>query len=119
MPKEYTVAEYEDGAIVAGLAPSMEVLTETFGLLAFARNGGSVHSRFFAPVGGVDEDPATGSAAVALAAVLEAHGEASGSVVISQGDEIGTPSTIQLRWADGRASIGGTVVRDEERFLEI
>ena len=119
MPKEYTVAEYSDGAIVAGLAPVMEVLRETFGLLAFARDGNAVHSRFFAPVGGVNEDPATGSAAVALAAVLEAQGEGSGSVVISQGDEMGAPSTIQLSWAEGRASIGGTVVSDEARLLDV
>lgn len=118
MPKEYTIAEYADPEEVTGLAPDMDVLKETFGVLAYARNGAAVRSRFFAPVGGVDEDPATGSAAVALAALLTNRGESAGEVEVSQGDEIGAPSTIHLRWADGRASIGGTVVRDEARFLD-
>ena len=119
MPKEYLVAEYPDEDTVARLEPDMETLKVTFGLLTFAREGAAVRSRFFAPTGGVDEDAATGSAAVALAAVLTHVGETSGGVVISQGEEIGFPSTIQLSWENGAASIGGTVVREEARFLEI
>ena len=42
-----------------------------------------------------------------------------GSVTIHQGAEIGHPSTIQLDWAPGRASLGGTVRRDEVRILEL
>ena len=77
-----------------------------------------VKSRFFAGEAGVSEDPATGSAAVALAAHLRDSGQSDGSLVIHQGDEIGHPSTIQLRWDQDTASIGGTVVRDEVRALE-
>lgn len=119
MPKEYILAEYADTATIATAAPDMDVVRETFGLLIFARSGDAVRARFFAPVGGVDEDPATGSAAVALAAALSSTGSTSGSLEISQGEEIGAPSTIHLRWGDGKASIGGTVVRDEARFLEL
>lgn len=118
MPKPYVVLEYRDAASISALSPDLEVVRETFGVFAYSRDGRDVRARFFAPAGGVDEDPATGSAAVALAAVCEARGEAAGSLTIAQGEEIGVPSTIRLRWADGRAQIGGTVVRDEARFLD-
>ena len=49
----------------------------------------TVRARFFAPGMGVDEDPATGSAAVALAAVLRHEGERSAPLTIHQGAEIG------------------------------
>ena len=96
----------------------MEVVRETFGVLAFSRTADEVHSRFFAPAGGVDEDPATGSAAVALAEVLATEGEPTGAVVIFQGAEMGHPSTIQMKWDHTTVAIGGTVIRDEARFLE-
>lgn len=118
MPKPYVVAEFDDPTTVAELAPDLDVVRETFGLLTYARTGDAVRSRFFAPAGGVDEDPATGSAAVALAAALSAEGETHGSVEIAQGEEIDAPSTIRLTWSAGMASIGGTVVRDGARFLE-
>ncbi len=37
---------------------------------------------------------------------------------VSQGSEIGHPSTINLPWDAGRARIGGTVRKDEVRWLE-
>ena len=81
--------------------------------LAYARDGDRVKSRFFAPAGGVPEDPATGSAAVALAHSLKLRGESEGAVAVHQGDEIGHPSTIHLTWSDGPTTIGGTVRHDE------
>lgn len=77
----------------------------------------AVKARFFAPGVGVPEDPATGSAAVALAARLRAAGRPSGAIEIHQGAEVGFPSTIRLRWDAGGAAIGGTVRRDEVREL--
>ncbi len=119
MPKEYLVLEYEDDETVAALAPDFDVLSELFGTLAFARHGDRVRARFFAPEAGVPEDPATGSAAVALAAAFLDSGERFGTVTIDQGEETGFPSRILLRWNPETASIGGTVVRDEVRFLDV
>jgi len=85
----------------------------------WAWDGDQVKARFFAPELGVVEDPATGSAAVALAAVMTHQGRDSGSIEIRQGDEIGTPSTIHLEWSGNQVSIAGTVVRDETRELEV
>lgn len=79
----------------------------------------SVKARFFAAGVGVAEDPATGSAAVALAARLAAGGMTEGRVTVHQGDELGAPSTIHLTWAGDRVSVGGTVVRDELRVLDV
>ncbi len=121
MPIPYLMVETATAAEVAGSSPDIEALRSgpagrALGL--FARSGDRVRSRFFAPGLGVDEDPATGSAASALAAVFALEGEPSGRVTVEQGAEIGFPSEIRLSWGGRLASLGGTVVRDEVRTLE-
>ncbi len=114
MPVVYRIVELANPVAVAH-APGVEDGM----LLVYAQTGPeTVHARFFAPGAGVPEDPATGSAAVALAATLRARGQAEGSLIISQGEEMGAPSTIRLSWNDQGARIGGTAVRDEVRWLE-
>lgn len=113
LPKHYHLCEYASFDDVATLEPSMEELRSHFGLLAFARAGDDVKARFFAPSTGIDEDPATGSACVALAREFAIRGEHEGAVSVFQGDEIGHPSTIRLEWSPEQTRIGGTVVRDE------
>ncbi len=71
----------------------------------------------FAPADGVPEDPATGSAAGPLACHLCRHGLVpfGEEVVISQGAELGRPSTLYAR-AEGtaeqieRVEVGGSAV---------
>jgi trans-2,3-dihydro-3-hydroxyanthranilate isomerase len=83
---------------------------------------GAVHARMFANGVGIDEDPATGSAAAAFAGVaLEFERPADGAheIVIEQGSKMGRPSRITLRMnvAGGRlasAHIGGCAVRISE-----
>ena len=80
----------------------------------------------FAPGDGVPEDPATGSAAGPLALHLARHGEIAfgEEIEISQGVEIGRPSTLYARVegsADAveRVEVGGnavTVARGEFRL---
>ena len=114
----YLVLEYRDEADVAGAAPDLGPLTGDFGVYLVARRGDRAKVRFFATGLGVAEDPATGSAAVSLAAVRRFEGEDHGALRIDQGDEIGAPSTIQLRWGPKGTSIGGRVVMDERRELD-
>jgi trans-2,3-dihydro-3-hydroxyanthranilate isomerase len=71
----------------------------------------------FAPADGVPEDPATGSAAGPLACHLARHGRIGWGeeIEISQGTEIGRPSTLYAR-AHGsaetieRVEVGGSAV---------
>lgn len=118
MPLEYVLAELPTPGAVAEARVDMTVVAERFGLLAWAREGDEVKVRFFAPGTAVDEDPATGSAAVAWARLMVARGEPKGAVTVFQGDEIGHPSTIRLQWDRELISIGGTVMHDETRMLD-
>lgn len=120
MPLPYLVLDLGSAATVSSAEPDIPALSEAEAPLTYLIGEGSgvVRGRFFAPDAGVPEDPATGSAAAAYAAVRAFEGEGSGRVTIHQGDEIGHPSTIHLEWGPGRASLGGTVRRDEVRVLE-
>ena len=104
---------------VAGLAPDLGALAgdALLGVNCFAGSGRRWKTRMFAPGEGVPEDPATGSAAGPLAVHLARHGRIGWSeeIEISQGAEIGRPSTLYAR-ADGsterieRVEVGGAAV---------
>lgn len=119
MPLPYLVLEAEEAAAVTAADPDFATIaaSDSDMVYLFSRDHGSVRARFFAPNFGIPEDPATGSAAVALAAVLAAEGERQGSVEINQGSEIGHPCRIELRWRTGAAAIGGTVREDDGRQI--
>jgi trans-2,3-dihydro-3-hydroxyanthranilate isomerase len=108
------------GEAVSAASPDVAALTGAGAGMTYlvGREDDALRVRFFAPEAGVSEDPATGSAASAFAAVRVFEGETAGTVVIHQGAEIGHPSTIHLKWDSSRASLGGTVRRDEVRILE-
>lgn len=72
-------------------------------------------TRMFAPLSGMPEDPATGSANVALAALLLSRSDANEmTITLEQGVEMGRPSVLYAgarRTSDGvRAWIGGCAV---------
>lgn len=109
----------------AGLAVPAVGADPMGGLYVFAvepaAGGGalSVHARVYSPDDGIGEDPATGSAAVALGAVLVADGladpDGSTGYEIAQGAEIGRPSVLRAgvdaeRGAAVRVRVGGGVV---------
>ena len=105
---------------VAALKPDLSALVEVpalLGINCFAGSGTRWKTRMFAPGGGVAEDPATGSAAGPLAVHLARHGRIGfgEEIEISQGTEIGRPSTLYAR-ADGSAEkldvveVGGSSV---------
>jgi trans-2,3-dihydro-3-hydroxyanthranilate isomerase len=89
--------------------------------------GSAYHARMFAPALGVSEDPATGSAAAAFAAVVMAFDEPEDgehSLVIEQGYEMGRPSkiTLGLTVKEGvltRATISGSAVVVSEGSLRL
>jgi trans-2,3-dihydro-3-hydroxyanthranilate isomerase len=59
--------------------------------------GTTAYARFFNPVAGITEDPATGTAAGPLACLLNKHGLAGDTVAITQGHLIGRPSRLEVR----------------------
>jgi trans-2,3-dihydro-3-hydroxyanthranilate isomerase len=86
-----------------------------------------IRARMFAPLDGVPEDPATGSANCALAALLAHHNAAADGDFrwrIAQGVEMGRPSLLEAltEKRDGKVvatRIGGASVLVSEGFLEI
>ena len=92
--------------VFAGRATSEVFLFATEG----ERPGSDVHARMFAPSLGITEDPATGSAAAALAGYLGTRdSRPSGTLrwVVEQGFEMGRPSILHVE-ADKE---GGRIVR--------
>jgi trans-2,3-dihydro-3-hydroxyanthranilate isomerase len=105
---------------VASLRPDLARLADfeaVLGINCFAGSGSRWKTRMFAPGGGVPEDPATGSAAGPLALHLARHGRIAfgDEIEISQGAELGRPSTLYAR-VDGaadrveRVEVGGSAV---------
>ena len=104
---------------VAALDPDFGALARLTdaGVNCFAGSGTRWKTRMFAPVHGVPEDPATGSAAGPLAIHLVRHGRIGfgEEIEISQGVEIGRPSTLYARaFGEGdridRVEVGGSAV---------
>src|SRR5436309_2435758 len=113
---ELPVEVYDNGAqhVYVALASEDEVaslrpnlgglgLPDALGTNCFAGSGTRWKTRMFG-LGGIPEDPATGSAAGPLAVHLARHGKVrwGEEIEISQGAEIGRPSTLHAR-ADGSA----------------
>jgi trans-2,3-dihydro-3-hydroxyanthranilate isomerase len=105
---------------VASLKPDLGRLGElspVLGINTFAGAGTRWKTRMFAPGGGVAEDPATGSAAGPLAVHLARHGRIAfgDEIEISQGEEIGRPSTLYARAGGSvdqieKVEVGGSAV---------
>jgi trans-2,3-dihydro-3-hydroxyanthranilate isomerase len=91
-------------------------LEGAFGIYAYVREGAEIlHARMFAPLEGIAEDPATGSATAAVAAlVAELDGANSVALRVHQGDDVGRPSLMlaraERRAADITGFVGGACV---------
>ena len=108
-----------DVETLQALNPNMEAIAAitkkydavSFHVFAFANDGYTAHVRDFAPLYGVPEESATGTANAALTFYLQHNGcldaEADGSFM--QGEAMGRPSVVatQIR-KDGTIYVGGT-----------
>ncbi len=108
-PRHVFVTVGSEGS-VASLAPDMRALRalgDDLAISCFAGSGKSYKTRMFSPALGVEEDPATGSAAGALIVHCVRHGlvGAGERIEIRQGEEIGRPSLLRA-CAEGP---GGTI----------
>ena len=90
-------------------------------------HGGEVHGRMFGPGVGIPEDPATGSAAAALAGVLrdiQRLDAGESEWIVHQGEDMGRPSAIRIEATVSagvvtQARIGGTAVRRIEGTIRL
>lgn len=107
------------------------VMGEAVGAWLYTREtvdpAAAIHARLFAHGLGFEEDPATGSAAVAFAAVAQAFerpDDGEHELFIEQGYAMGRPARITLRlWIESGAlaqvAVGGQVVRVAEGKLRL
>ena len=78
----------------------------------------AAYARFFNPAMGIAEDPATGTAAGPLAALLVRRGQLeAGPAVIEQGHALGRPSRIQVRVSGPSVTVSGSGLISAEGFL--
>jgi trans-2,3-dihydro-3-hydroxyanthranilate isomerase len=109
----------DDVNAVRDVEPDRGALLELgeVGVSCSAGEGTRWRTRMFAPAFGVDEDPATGSAAGPLACHVARHGLVpwGEELVIEQGIEVGRPSRLVARAEGGdgridRVEVGGSAV---------
>jgi trans-2,3-dihydro-3-hydroxyanthranilate isomerase len=123
----FAIAELADLAALAAARPNTDRFRAAearwpsaldFATYLYVRTGpDAVQARMFAPLDGIPEDPATGSAAVALVALLAETRGRDLTLSIAQGIEMGRPSriTASARLVQGQAT-GITLAGDAVVF---
>ncbi|MCB1359514.1 MAG: PhzF family phenazine biosynthesis protein [Maritimibacter sp.] len=121
----FTLTELDSRATLAALQPDIAAFRagaaaypqgQDFAQYAWVETPDGIHARMFAPLDNIPEDPATGSAAATLAALLAAaRGAYAGT--IRQGDDMGRPSAIGVEAVPGRVTVTGQAVRVMEGRL--
>ena len=82
-----------------------------FAQYVYVEAGDVIHARMFAPLENVPEDPATGSAAATLGALLAEIHDRDVSLTIHQGDDMGRPSLIGVEARrSGSVTVSGQAV---------
>ncbi len=98
---QHVFLELSSKDAVSEVNPDYQALVELpgVGINVFAGADLDYKTRMFSPRGGINEDPATGSAAGPLALHLVRHGRirSGEKICIDQGKEVGRPSTLYAR----------------------
>jgi len=126
----FTMVELTDRAALSACALAMGAIREgkeryptglDFAIFAYVRNGTAVDARMFAPLDNIPEDPATGSACAALAALLHNRLGSPLHLDIRQGEDMGRLSLISAS-VDGDPvgiTIGGQAVKTMSGVLTL
>ncbi|MBO4383991.1 MAG: PhzF family phenazine biosynthesis protein [Clostridia bacterium] len=88
-------------------------------MFAISDDGFAAHCRNFAPLYGIPEECATGTSNGALYHYLSEYGLVSGPVRFIQGEAMGRPSVISVRFANGRVRVGGNAAEVSEGRIRI
>lgn len=119
----FVIAELESASALAQCSPSVDHVRQgaekhpaglDFALYAYIRDGDTIDARMFAPLDNIPEDPATGSAAATLAALLTEIEGRSLALSITQGVAMGRPSVIQATTTpapDASVTISGNAIQ--------
>ena len=116
----FVLAELTDLDTLARAAPAADAFrrgeaayptgVDMFAVYYYVRRDSEIRARMFAPLAGVPEDPATGSAAAALAAHLADLEGGDLDLTIAQGVEMGRRSRIDLGVRNGAVTVAGRAV---------
>ncbi|MEJ2019659.1 MAG: PhzF family phenazine biosynthesis protein [Maritimibacter sp.] len=122
----FTFTQIADRATLSALATDVAAFREglatypaslDFAQCAWVDEGEVLHMRMFGPLDNIPEDPATGSAAATLAALLCETRGAPVRVTIHQGHDMGRPSLIEVEAEPGKVTVTGQAVRVMEGSL--
>lgn len=116
----FTVTEVQDraalaavGCDMAGYRTGQAAYPESmdFAQYVYFKDGDQVHARMFAPLDGIPEDPATGSAAATLAALTALVDKNPVNLTVHQGHDMGRPSRIKVTADDSGVTVSGQAVK--------
>ncbi|MDA5094294.1 PhzF family phenazine biosynthesis protein [Aliiroseovarius sp. KMU-50] len=123
---DFVYAQLDNRETLSKLCPDIEAMREgaalypgnhDFAVYPYVLEGNTVHARMFAPLDGIPEDPATGSAAAPLAALLCKTLGRRVEITVHQGDDMGRPSRIALTADQDRVTVTGKAVKVMEGTL--
>lgn len=107
---EFTIMPLKNHSALKKAVPPVTTTDPLKCYFIFQEDGQTFHVRMFAPSLSVIEDPATGSAACALAGFLrEVMEEPSGNIKVYQGAEMGRPSELRVSWNKSGIHLEGLV----------
>ena len=129
----FVFAELRDRADLSACVPVTDAVREgaarypaalDFAIFAYVRDADTLHARMFAPLDGVPEDPATGSASATVTALLERVEQRPLALTIRQGEDMGRPSLIYTETVHAGPSctairVRGNAVRTMEGRLTL
>ncbi|MEM9787325.1 MAG: PhzF family phenazine biosynthesis protein [Pseudomonadota bacterium] len=119
----FVIVELQSDADLDACAPSIDAIKQgaelhpaglDFAIFAYTRADDQVNARMFAPLDNIPEDPATGSAAATLTALLYETLSTPMALTIRQGTAMGRPSLITAQAGTGTPvpiTISGRAVR--------
>lgn len=118
---DFVYVQLDNRDTLSSLSPNVDAMREgtqlfpgnhDFAVYAWVEDDDrTLHARMFAPLDGIPEDPATGSAAAPLAALLCADRGENQSLIIHQGYDMGRPSQIYLQAEPGKVTVAGSAIR--------
>ncbi len=123
---DFVFTQIDSRETLSKLRPNVEAMREgcalypgnhDFAVYPYVLNGNTAHARMFAPLDGIPEDPATGSAAAPLAALLSETLGRRIALTIHQGEDMGRPARLDLIAENQRVTVTGQAVKTMEGTL--